>query len=356
VTQPIAFSRQRQAGAANLLITLVLSMSITLVTLAVAQTQLTEQRMSNNSHWHTRLSLEAQSQWSNAIANLTENFDTLNWVSAPDNEGSMYQQSFTTPDNSMRSSITLSRPDKTSRFIGLKATSTRNDKSGLSASFSQKVRILTVLTPTAESPPALVINGCITQASNSTVIRPINSDTDTAGESVRLTGTQPCPPFPAIDLHQGSINTQRLRRPLWSTVLTVSIEEFSTMAETEQQLPDAERRYSIVRTADLVNGRWTQSMGSPTRPVVVYFPPEVECPEFSPGVRIYGIVFIDSSCPDPIAGVRFEIFGSLVINGDLNASGAELNFNHIQVADDRLTLLNFPVLRSVKVPGSWRDF
>ena len=356
MTQPVTFSRQRQAGVANLLIALVLSMSITLVTLAVAKTQLTEQRMSNNTYWHTRLSLEAQSRWSNAIINLTENFDTLNWVSAPDKEGLMYLQSFTSPDNSMSSSITVSRPGKTGKFVNLEATSTRNDKSGLSASFSQAVRMLTLLTPTAESPPALIINGCITQASNSTSIRPINSDTDTAGESVRLTGTQPCPPFPAIDLHQGSITTQRLRRPLWSTVFTVSIEEFSTMAETEQQLPYTKRRYSIVRSADFVNGRWSRSMGNPTHPVVVYFPPEVECPEFSPGVRIYGIVFIDSNCRDPIASVRFEIFGSLVINGDLNASGAELNFNHIQVADDRLTLLNFPVLRSVKVPGSWRDF
>ncbi len=112
----------------------------------------------------------------------------------------------------------------------------------------------------------------------------------------------------------------------------------------------------MVTLSAIVSGRWTQSMGSPTRPVVVYFPPEIECPEFSPGVRIYGIVFIDKSCKDPIANVRFEIFGSLVVNGNFNASGADLHFNHIQVADDRLTLLNFPVLRSVKVPGSWRDF
>ena len=97
-------------------------------------------------------------------------------------------------------------------------------------------------------------------------------------------------------------------------------------------------------------------MGSPIRPVVVYFPPEVGCPEFSPGVRIYGIVFIDSSCQDPIASVQFEIFGSLVINGDFNAERRYFSFNHIQVADDRLTILSFPVLRSVKVPGSWRDF
>ena len=84
----------RQA-AANILIALVLSMAVTLVTLAVAKTQLTEQRISTNNHWHTRLSLESQSRWSNAIANLTENFETINWVSAPNNEDLIDLRSFT---------------------------------------------------------------------------------------------------------------------------------------------------------------------------------------------------------------------------------------------------------------------
>ncbi len=354
--QPFISSQHHQTGAANLLIALVLSMSITLVTLAVAKTQLAEQRISANSHWHTRLSLEAQSRWSHAITDLTENFESLNWASTPDNEELTYLQSLTTPDSSIRSTVVLSRPGDTGRFIDIKTTSTRNDASGMSAIFSQEVRILTLLAPAAESPPALIINGCITQASSDVSIRPLNSDTDAAGDSIRMTGTQPCPPFPEIDLHKGRINTQGLHRSLWSTVFTVSIDEFTSMVESEQALPGDDRRYWIADPADFFNGHWTQSMGSPTRPVVVYFPPEIECPEFSPGVRIYGIVFIDSSCQDPIGSVRLEIFGSLVINGDFNASGTDLHLNHIQVADDRLTLLNFPVLRSVKAPGSWRDF
>jgi hypothetical protein len=112
----------------------------------------------------------------------------------------------------------------------------------------------------------------------------------------------------------------------------------------------------VVDLADLVNGRWTQSLGRPDRPVVLYFPPQVGCPEFSPGVRIYGIVFIDSSCKSPIARMRLDIFGSLIINGDFNAGSAGLQLNHIQAADKRRTLLDFPVLRSLKIPGSWRDF
>ena len=354
--QPVAPSQYRQTGSANILIALVLSMAVTLVTLTVAKTQVAEQRISANSRWHTYLSLQSQSRWSKAIADLTENFETINWGPAANNEDLIGLRSFTSADSSMSSTVTLSRSGTTSRLIDLHTRSTRSDGSGLSASFSQGVRLLTLMSPAAESLPALIINGCITPVSNSISVRPLNSDTDTAGESVRLTGTKPCPPLPVIDLHQGSVNTQPLHRPLWSTIFTFSIEEFTQMAEAEKPIHDVDKRYWIASSADLINGRWTQSMGSPIRPVVVYFPPELECPKFSPGVRIYGIVFIDSNCQDPIASVQLEIFGSLVVNGDFNANGGDLHFNHIQVADDRLTILSFPVLRSVKVPGSWRDF
>ncbi len=351
-----ASSRRHQAGAANLLIALVLSMSVTLVTLAVAKTQLTERRISTNGQWHIRLSLESQSRWSNTIADLTENKNIKNWISDPDSKDSVYRQFFSSADRGMNSSVTISRSNKTGKLVGIQATSVRDDGSGLSASFSQTVRLLTVLSPVAESPPALIINGCITQASSDVHIRPVNSDTETAGESIRLTGAQSCPPLPEIDLHRGSINEQSFRETLWSTIFTVSVEEFTRMVESEQPLADEKRRYLTVHPTDLVNGRWTQSMGSPEHPVVLYFPPNIACPEFSPGTRIYGIVFVDSSCPDPIASVGFEIFGSFVINGDFNASGADIHLNHIQIADDNLTSLNFPVLRSVRIPGSWRDF
>jgi hypothetical protein len=45
-----------------------------------------------------------------------------------------------------------------------------------------------------------------------------------------------------------------------------------------------------------------------------------------------------------------------MINGNFNATGALLRLNHIQVTDPRQTRLQFPILRSVAVPGSWRDF
>jgi hypothetical protein len=33
-----------------------------------------------------------------------------------------------------------------------------------------------------------------------------------------------------------------------------------------------------------------------------------------------------------------------------------MQLNNIQVADNRQTRLDFPILRSVQVPGTWKDF
>ena len=52
----------------------------------------------------------------------------------------------------------------------------------------------------------------------------------------------------------------------------------------------------------------------------------------------------------------FEVFGSLMINGNLNTGLSRIRLNHIQLADANQTRLQFPVLRSVPVPGTWKDF
>jgi len=346
----------RQIGSANLLIALVLSMSITLVTLAVAKTQLTEQRISANSHWHTQLSLEARSRWSDAVANLTDNFESLDWSPTAGSEELVNRSTFTTSDHSMLSSVMLLRDPPLSRYFDVHATSSRDDGSRLSASYNQAVRILTVLAPQAESPPPLILNGCLISASSRSDIRPLNSDTDYAGTAAWLSGAQPCRPLSAFEFHAGQVDERSLSQSLWSNVFSVSTEAFAALAEADLSLPAADRRYWLAGPANFANSRWTQSLGSAERPVALYFSAEVECPRFSDGVVIFGVVFIDNSCSDPIADVRMEIFGSLIVNGDLNAGTANLQLNHIQIADDNLMQLEFPILRSVKVPGSWRDF
>jgi len=77
VKQSYASDPALQSGSANLLVTLVLSMLTALVTLTAAKTQLVEQQMATNGHWHTRLSLEARTQWSNAVNYLVTNYETM---------------------------------------------------------------------------------------------------------------------------------------------------------------------------------------------------------------------------------------------------------------------------------------
>ena len=77
--------RVQQQGAATLLITLVLTMSITIVTLAVARTQLVEQRISNNENWNTRLSLQAESGLARGIIYLNSSVANLPWSTGNDN-------------------------------------------------------------------------------------------------------------------------------------------------------------------------------------------------------------------------------------------------------------------------------
>ena len=60
--------------------------------------------------------------------------------------------------------------------------------------------------------------------------------------------------------------------------------------------------------------------------------------------------------PEPIADPGFEVFGTLIVNGNLNTGETKLRLNHIQLADRQQTRLQFPVLRSVPVPGTWKDF
>jgi hypothetical protein len=221
---------------------------------------------------------------------------------------------------------------------------------------SRLVRPLSVLSPAAESAPPLVVNGCIALPAAGLDIRPLDADQDPAGDAIWLTRDAHCPPLSGIEVHQGRITERALGEDLWSTVFSVDRDSFSAMAADQERLPEVERTYWTAQSEDLVTGRWLQSLGTSERPVALYFPPDLGCPQFAPGVRIHGLVFIDVDCTGSVATHSFELYGSLVVNGNLDTGESRLQLNHIQVADDNQCRLRFPVLRSVAVPGSWSDF
>jgi len=348
--------RQIQKGAATLLIALVLMMSITMVTMAVARTLVVEQRMANNANWNTRLMLQAEAGLAKGLAYLSRSLQSMSWRQATDNNTLVDKMtvSFTGPD--IQTDVVFSRPADPDQYIHIQVTSSRDDGSTLHAGISRYVRPLSVLTPLAESAPPLILNGCLTSIPINFDIRPLNADSDQAGDSVWLGGDRPCPVLHLIDTHNGPIQAKIPGDDLWPLIFSVSREEFHSLATEQNTLADSDRNYWLAQDGDLNSGRWNRSLGSADRPVALYFSAAIGCPEFSDGVRLYGVVFVDTDCPEPIADYGFEVFGTLIINGDLNTGDTKLRLNHIQLADMQQTRLQFPVLRSVPVPGTWKDF
>jgi len=345
-----------QLGAATLLITLVLTMSITIVTLAVARTQLVEQRISANENWHTRLLIEAESGLARGTALLNTAIGTLSWSKAPNNSAENSRIQLASKQTAISTELVFSRAVEFDRMISVQVIARRNDGSNILAHVSQYVRQLSVLTPLAESLPPLVMNGCLTGTPGTIDIRPQDADTERAGDSIWHDASKTCSQPGLMDIHNGLLSPIDMADGLWPLVFSVSTEEFLSLAEEDASLRRSDRRYWVAQAPAPGSNIWSRQLGSANYPVVLYFPAETGCPVFSPGTTIYGIVFIESSCPKPIASYNTSIIGSLVVDGNLNITDSSMQLNNIQVVDKTRMRLDFPILRSVPVPGTWKDF
>jgi len=344
----------RQRGMASLVVALVLMMSMTLITVSVARTQLAETHMAGNEQQYGYLRLLAQSAWEKAIRPLTLDTPQLVWQPAGENGSLVSETSPATADATVETRVLYRRSDKDSPVIDVSATTEHAGGNGLAGRVSQAVRLLTVLSPLAESAPPLAINGCLSTAA--TDIRPINSDSHDAGDAVWRFNSAPCPVPGQLDVHDGGIVDKPLAGDLWRTFFSVDRDDYAALAAADLALPPPQRRYWL---ADAVPGgtlTWRRSLGTTGRPVVLVFPAGTGCPQFAAGARIFGVVFVDAGCNAPLATSSLEITGSLVVNGAVDTGGARLRLNHIQTADPAQTRLALPVLRTVKIPGSWRDF
>jgi hypothetical protein len=350
-----AHTMGHERGAASLLVALVLMMSITLLTLAVAHTQLTETRMAGNERWQKRLLLAAESAAEAATAVLTRAAPALPWSAAGEDTTLVSRARPVESAGGVETRVIYRRSDRNSPFVEIQALSSAQGGRGIAARVSEQVRLLTVLSPLAESAPPLVINGCLSGGAVVS-IRPINSDSDAAGAALWRYTPSPCPALAAIDMHAGRGGMKSLDDTLWTTFFSISRDEYARLAAAELALPSARRRYWQVDPAALVGGKWAHSLGNKDRPVVVYFPAATGCPRFAAGVRIFGVVFIDAACPEPLADRRLEVIGTLAINGNANSGHASIELQHIQNADRLQTRLSFPTIRVVRIPGGWKDF
>jgi hypothetical protein len=305
---------------------------------------------------HTRLFLRAESALARGSQFLEDAAHVLNWSSDPDHRSEISRIVLDDVTHDVNTRLVFEKQDRSSAFVRIQAISGRNDDSDLQVRVTQFVRPLSVLSPLGEAAPPLVINGCLNPPTASLEVRPLNADQVQASDAVWLNSDVQCQPMSGIDTHQGTITARRLGEDLWSVMFSVDRDRFAAMAAEQTAVPEHERNYRVAEHQDLIAGRWAQSVGSVERPVALYFPAALGCPGFAAGVQIHGVVFVDADCGDPVATQAFEVHGSLMINGNLNAADAQLRLNHIQRADDHQTRLQFPVLRSVAVPGTWSDF
>lgn len=335
-----------------MLIALVLMMTITIVTLSVARSGINQARIDDNQQWHDRLFITAES----AIERLLPRLSTLpesEWNSLQDSTQEVWQQN--EDDNRISIGLQITRTPLPRRFLTATASTRRSDGSGPGVQITRQFRELSILSPLAEQAPPLIIQGCPTNTSLNQEVFPLNADSNTAGVAIWLTeGT--CPAT-EMDTHAGAIQTMTLPDELWDALFTLDREAYAELVIQEQNLPSDQRRYWMATPSDLDSqGQWSLSLGTVDQHRLLYFPAETGCPEFAAGVRIYGVVFIDAPCTNPLSQMSLDIIGTLIINGSVNPGPGLVRLANIQIEDPLQTFLKFPALRLIRVPGTWRDF
>lgn len=112
-------------------------------------------------------------------------------------------------------------------------------------------------------------------------------------------------------------------------------------------------------------GDWQASVGTPERPVILYFDAAAGCPAIAAGVTIHGLVYYPSGCGEP-GVIRGTVYGTVAIAGNVQALGdsariigRSLDFSHLASPGSGTRIhpgLSKHLLRYAVIPGSWRDF
>jgi len=347
-------ARADQQGAASLLIALLLMTVTTMITLAVARTRVSEIHMAANDNHFSRLQLAAWSEWEKARVTLPRRALTLTWLPVAHHRRLLRHNGSTTRTDGIEAMATYHRSANSAGLVDIQVITRLLNGDPLTSRVNQTVLLLTALSPPMEAAPPLVINGCLSGNRANIDIRPRNSDKNNAGDAIWYFGKARCVSFDAVDVHAGRRIRKSLKHAFWPRLFSVRPDEFERLAESEHAL--RQRYYWWVKPTDLMAGKWTRSLGSSRNPVILIFPRKTGCPQFADGVHIFGFVYIDGDCPEAIANGHVNITGTLAINGNATSGDGHLQLNPIQGSDQKQTRLFFPVLRAVKIPGTWKDF
>lgn len=357
------------AGAAALVVVLGLLLSTTLATLTVARSQLGESRASAQEQLSAHLARRAESLWQRASVRLRAPAP-LAWQAT---DQGLVSESTLSGEDGIAAHIRYRRAAPDSPVVALETRTHFVDGPPGEARIRQTLRLLSALSPRGENAPPLVLNGCLT-AGTPVDIRPRDSDSDNAGAALWQYGAGRCAPMAMLDTHGGEIRRlsfdtdtdtdadadadadagagSDMETGLWGQLFSLSREAYAELAAGELALAAGRRRHWLAQTR--AGDVWRRSLGSAAAPVVLVFPDG--CPRFGAGVRIVGVVYIAGGCQAPPGTLTLEVIGTLAVDGELRTGDAGLRLSHIQQIDPAAVRLRLPVLRTVAIPGSWRDF
>ena len=129
--------------------------------------------------------------------------------------------------------------------------------------------------------------------------------------------------------------------------------------------PSAPKRTIYYLTKDYFakNGKWQTNVGCSKYPVILVFAADPSDPTYDPcnkingGPTIYGVVFIDGTCPneDAKGWGGTQIYGSLGINGNLNSFSSTAQISMLGTSSSTSVTTGLPGAYA-PVPGPWKDW
>ncbi len=351
--------RRAQSGTMLLPTSLILLIAIGLISLSGARTAVLGQRMQTN-ELHAGVGLEAAESglqyglaWLSAHEAQWSDNGAGEWIAYPDPA----PPDLVVNGEHISLDIRFTRHSSVHGLVHIRSRSLPATHAQFGAEISAWARIGTVLTTAAVHAPPLIVDGCIGSASTGADLYP--DPTANMPMSILSSAPQSCSAVAALDLHGGVLVGDGFEPDdAWSQTFFVDRDDFRALDEAERAgaLSEDERRYWWVRDTDLDAGAWRRSLGREDHPVIVVFPPELGCPHFDTAAQLIGLVYIDSACIDQAQWGDLRIDGSLVVAGDLDTLGPDVELNHFRLHWPLAERLPLPPWRADMVPGTWSDW
>jgi Tfp pilus assembly protein PilX len=101
------------------------------------------------------------------------------------------------------------------------------------------------------------------------------------------------------------------------------------------------------------------TIGAPNQPILLIIPSDNGCPRFNGGVTIYGIIYFESETECASNGWGgATVYGSVIWEGDVDKPNANSEFIEVDHEDDfdLNTVFNSGMDDATRIPGTWKDF